>query len=63
MKKIMILVLVLGAFVLSAQRAPQDNFLQREIQDRHQFDPLGRQPSKYDIKRFLLSATSEEITR
>jgi uncharacterized repeat protein (TIGR02543 family) len=62
MKKMSILVLVLGAFVLSAQIAPQDNLQQMEIQDRHQFEPLGQQCSKYDIKRFLLSTTPDEIS-
>jgi photosystem II stability/assembly factor-like uncharacterized protein len=63
MKKMSILVLVLGAFALSAQKAPQDNLRQMEIQDRHRFDLLGRQYNKYDIKRFLFSATPEEISR
>jgi len=63
MKKIAILFLVFSSIALFAQKSKLDDLQPREIPDLHDFDPFRHHCSKYDVKRYLRSLASGEISQ
>lgn len=63
MKKIAILFLVFSSIALFAQKSKLDDLQPREIPDMHDFNPFHHHCSKYDVKRYLRSLASGEISQ